>query len=128
MGSSSKSIYQWLLCSLLFIHINGSPSHIMKSIIVHSPESHNNILGSEARTQQGTCGNTNSYEDTGECDPEEKTENCTYECRLLHEPPRGYTDLCEFVEENCGDEYELLNYLQFMNCHLGTNLRVHSGF
>jgi hypothetical protein len=42
----------------------------------------------------------------------------------LHEPPPEYNSSCEFIEANCADEYELLNYLQFMDCHLGPNVRV----
>ena len=110
-----KSIYQWLFCSFLFILVDGSPSYPIKSIIATS---HSDILSSEVRTQQDTCGSTGNSDG---CTP---GENCTYECSLLHEPPPEYNNSCQFIEENCGDEYELLNYLQFIDCHLGPNLQV----
>ena len=83
--------------------------------------SHNDILGNEAGTRQDTCGSTDNG---GGCSPGERNESCTYECSLLHEPPPEYNSSCEFIEANCADEYELLNYLQFMDCHLGPNVRV----
>jgi hypothetical protein len=52
-----------------------------------------------------------STDNNGGCSPGEGNESCTYECRLLHEPPPEYNSSCEFIEANCADEYELLNYL-----------------
>lgn len=111
--------YHWLLCSFLFILIDCSPSYPTKSIMASS---HSDILDNEARTRQDTCG---SADNSGGCTVTgERNENCTYECSLLNEPPSEYNSTCEFIEANCNDEYELLNYLQFVDCHLGPNLRV----
>ena len=83
--------------------------------------SHSDTLGNKATTRLDTCGSTDNG---GGCSPGEGSDNCTYECGLLHELPPEYNSSCEFIEANCADEYELLNYLQFMDCHLGPNVRV----
>lgn len=114
-------MYRWLLCSFLFILINGSPSHTTRTIMVAASQS--DILLSEARAQRSSCGSPTDNID--ECTP---GENCTYECSRLHELPPEYDSSCEFIEENCGDEYRLLNYLQFVDCHLGSKLRVCSNY
>ena len=112
-----QSRCKWLLCSFLFILVDGSPGYPIKSI---RAVAHSNMLGSGARTQQDACGSTGNSEGC--------TENCSmsYECSLLHEPPPEYNNSCDFIKENCDDEYELFNYLQFIDCHLGPNLRVHN--
>lgn len=115
--------YQWLHCSLLFTltYVSANPS--LRNILATDPASRHDILGDDARTQKGTCGGDGSTTDEL-CSAGERNENCTYECSLLRDPPVGYHDSCEFVEENCDGVYELLNYLQFVECHLGPNLRV----
>ena len=119
MTTALISRYHWLLYVLVFTLVDCSPSYPTKSIMASS---HSDILGNEARTRQDTCGSTGN---SGGCPPTgERNESCTYECSLLHEPPPEYNNTCEFIEANCADEYELLNYLQFMDCHLGPNLRV----
>ena len=110
--------YCWLLCSFLFTLVDCSPDYTRRNSLAAS---HSDILGNEARTQQDTCGSTDN---SGGCSLGEKNESCTYECSLLHELPPEYNSSCEFIEENCADEYELLNYLQFVDCHLGPNVRV----
>lgn len=120
MTTALVTRYHWLLYSLVFTLVDCSPSYPPKSIMASS---HSDILGNEARTRQDTCGSTGN---SGGCTltPGERNESCTYECSLLHERPPEYNSTCEFIEANCADEYELLNYLQFMDCHLGPNLRV----
>ena len=114
---------QWLHCSLLFILTHASANPSLRSILATDQTSRYDILENDVRTQQSTCRGDGSTSDEL-CNPGERNENCTYECSLLHDPPAGYRDSCEFVEENCDGEYELLNYLQFVECHLGPNLRV----
>lgn len=84
-------------------------------------------MDGEGGSQSSSCGGgggsvSSSSEECGLA--EVRIENCSYDCSLLHEPPAGYNGSCEFIEENCGDEYELLNYLYFMDCLLGPSLRV----
>ena len=95
----------------------------MRNILTVDTSSHYNTLGSEASDQRSSCGGGPSTSDEL-CSPEERSDNCTYECNLLHDPPAGYNNSCEFIQENCDGEYELLNYLQFVECILGPNLRV----
>ena len=110
--------YHWLLGSFLFTLVHCSPGYPRNNNVAAS---HGDILGNEARIRQDSCGSTDN---SGGCSPGERNDSCTYECRLLHEPPPEYNSSCEFIEANCADEYELLNYLQFMECHLGPSVRV----
>ena len=121
MGRSHVIIYIWLPFNLWFILIDVSAGHSIKSTLAATPVSRYDSLGDEARTQLGTCGSANT---NVECNPGDVNNSCTYECDLLHDFPDKYNNSCKFIEDNCAGEYELLNYLQFMECHLGPNLRV----
>ena len=51
----------------------------------------------------------------------EERGNCS-DINNLH--PRYNGSVCEMVLEECGDKYELLNYLRFVTCDLGESLEV----
>ena len=99
-----------------------SAGHSMRSVLTADPASQSSIKEDNSQPAN-TCGG-GSVSTQSECSNGERNENCTYECSLLSDPPAGYSSSCEFIEENCDGEYELLNYLQFMECHLGSSLRV----
>lgn len=101
-----------------------SASYSLRDVLALRTYSDGALSDGAESQQSSSCGGGSASLSSDECNPYVRSENCSYECSLLHDPPDGYNGSCEFVEENCGGEYELLNYLQFMDCHLGPSLRV----
>ena len=40
-------------------------------------------------------------------------------CSNIREYPERYNSSCDVVKEQCGDTYELFNYLEFVTCDIG---------